>query len=178
MTLTVKIRRPVGHEPTPTREEVGARIGRLGLVADHVRKRRLDHLPWVVGLLGRPVAERRLERPDGTWQVVLQGYHVYDPGSGNVRPGGKPTDVDCWMLDTDYDGKSFFARRIHFPHKSADRQINRLKTALGRRVDPAQWEHMESLTSAPFRRPDGGRVAVRIVTTFGDEMLCVREVAP
>ena len=127
-------------------------------------------------LVGEPDVEL-VERPDGTWQVALQGYHVYDPGSGNVRPGGKVTDIDCWMLDTDYDGKSFFARRIHFPGKSADRQIKRLKAALGRRVDSAQWEHMESLTSAPFRRPAGRRVAVRIVTTFGDEMLCVREVA-
>ena len=92
-------------------------------------------------------------------------------------PEGKPTDIDFWMIDTDYDGKSFFARRIHFPQKSSDRQIKRLKAALGSRVDPAQWEYMESLTSAPFRRPGGGRVAVRIVTTFGDEMLCVRDVA-
>ena len=128
-------------------------------------------------LVGEPDVEL-VERPDGTCQVALQGYHVYDPSSGNVRPGGKPTDIDCWMLDTDYDGKSFFARRIHFPGKSADRQIKHLKAALGRRVDTAQWEHMESLTSAPFRRTAGGRVAVRIVTTFGDEMLCVREVAP
>ena len=128
-------------------------------------------------LVGEPDVEL-VERADGTCQVALQGYHVYDPGSGNVRPGGKPTDIDCWMLDTDYDGKSFFARRVHFPGKSADRQIKRLKAALGARVDPAQWAHMESLTSGPFPRPAGGRVAVRIVTAFGDEMLCVREVAP
>ena len=128
-------------------------------------------------LVGEPDVEL-VERSDGTCQVALQGYHVYDPGSGNVRPGGKPTDIDCWMLDTDYDGKSFFARRVHFPGKSADRQIKRLKAALGARVDPAQWAHMESLTSGPFPRPAGGRVAVRIVTAFGDEMLCVREVAP
>jgi len=35
---------------------------------------------------------------------------------------------------------------------------------------------MESLTSAPFDRPESGRVAVRIVTVHGDEMLAVREV--
>ena len=127
-------------------------------------------------LVGEPDVDL-IERPNGTWQVALQGYHVYDPGTGNVRPGGKPTDIDCWMIDTDYDGKSFFARRIHFPRKSSDRQIKRLKAALGSRVDPAQWEYMESLTSAPFLRPGGGRVAVRIVTTFGDEMLCVRDLA-
>ena len=123
-------------------------------------------------LVGEPDVEI-IERAGGKLQVKIKGYNVYDPGSGNVRPGGKPADIDCWMLDTDYDGKSFFARRIHFPAKSADKQIKRLKSALGSRVDPAQWEFMESLTSAPFRRPTGGRIAVRIVTAFGDEMLSV-----
>ena len=65
-------------------------------------------------LVGEPEVEL-LKRPDGTWQVALQGYHVYDPGSGNVRPGGKPTDIDCWMLDTDYDGKSFLRAGFTFP---------------------------------------------------------------
>ena len=58
-------------------------------------------------------------------------------------------------------------------HKSPDKQIKRLKSALGSRVDPVQWELMESLTSAPFRRPSGERIVVRIVTAFGDEMLSV-----
>ena len=123
-------------------------------------------------LVGEPDVEM-IERSDGKWQVTIKGYNVYDPSSGNVRPGGKPADIDCWMLDTDYDGTSFFARRIHFPGKSADRQIKGLKGALGSRVDPEQWKFMESLTSAPFRRPTGGRVAVRIVTAFGDELLSV-----
>ena len=123
-------------------------------------------------LVGEPDVEM-IERSAGKWQVTIKGYNVYDPSSGNVRSGGKPADIDCWMLDTDYDGTSFFARRIHFPGKSADRQIKRLKGALGSRVDPEQWKFMESLTSAPFRRPTGGRVAVRIVTAFGDEMLSV-----
>ena len=123
-------------------------------------------------LVGEPDVEMA-ELPDGKWQVTIKGYNVYDPGSGNVRPGGNPVEIDCWMLDTDYDGKSFFARRIHFPGKSSDKQIKRLKSALGRRVDPSQWGFMESLTSAPFHPPSGGRIAVRIVTAFGDEMLSV-----
>ena len=125
-------------------------------------------------LVGEPEVEL-IKRSDGKWQVTIKGYNVYDPSSGNVRPGGKPADIDCWMLDTDYDGTSFFARRIHFPVKSHDRQIRRLKGALGSRIDPAQWKFMESLTSAPFSSPPGGRVAVRIVTAFGDEMLSVLE---
>lgn len=123
-------------------------------------------------LVGEPDV-RLTGQPDGMHQVTIRGYNVYDPSSGNVRPAGKATDIDCWMLDTDYDGKSFFARRIHFPGKSSDGQISRLKRELGRSVAPAKWKSMESLTSAPFRRPSGGRIAVRIVTAFGDEMLQV-----
>ncbi len=123
-------------------------------------------------LVGEPDIET-IRTPDGAWQVRVRGYQVYDPGTGNVRPAGKTQDIDCWMLDTDHDGRSFFARRIHFPGKSNDTQIKKLKSELGARLDPKQWEFLESLTSAPFRRPKSGRVAVRIVTTFGDEMLAV-----
>ena len=125
-------------------------------------------------LVGEPDV-KTISRDDGTWQVRVRGYQVYDPGTGNVRPAGKTDDIDCWMLDTDYDGRSFFARRIHFPGKSNDKQIKALKRELGARVDPKQWEFMESLTSAPFRHPESHRIAVRIVTTFGDEMLAVVE---
>ena len=125
-------------------------------------------------LVGEPDVET-IRRDDGTWQVRVRGYQVYDPGTGNVRPAGKTGDIDCWMLDTDYDGRSFFARRIHFPGKAHDRQIKALKRELGARVDPRQWEFMESLTSGPFRHPETARIAVRIVTTFGDEMLAVVE---
>ena len=53
-------------------------------------------------LVGEPDIEL-IERPDGTCQAALQAYNVYDPGCGNVRLGGKPTDIDFWMIDTDYD---------------------------------------------------------------------------
>ena len=123
-------------------------------------------------LIGEPDVQA-IECPDGRWEVTIKGYNVYDPGSGNVRSGCRAADIDCWMLDTNYDGKSFFARRIHFPGKASDKQIKRLKRDLGSRVDSKQWEFMGSLTSAPFRCPSGGRIAVRIVTSFGDEMLSV-----
>ena len=44
-------------------------------------------------------------------------------------------DVACWMLDTAYDGTSFFARRIHFPNAQDDRQLKRLRVQRGRRLD-------------------------------------------
>ncbi len=126
-------------------------------------------------LVGEPdvEVERLGEGGDDRLRVRIRGYQVYDPGSGNLRPSGKPSDIDCWMLDTDYDGKSFFARRIHFPASGSDKQLMRLQSELARHIDPGQWECMQSLTSAPFKRPSTGRLAVRIVTQFGDEMLAV-----
>ena len=53
--------RRVIHEPAPTLEQVGAPVGRLDPVADHVRQSRLDHLPGMVCLLTQPVPEARPE---------------------------------------------------------------------------------------------------------------------
>ena len=127
-------------------------------------------------MLGEPEIDIR-GSTDHTGRVVVEvkGWNTYDPATGNVR-AGKPGDIDCWLLDTDHDGKSFYTRRIHFPAKSQDRQLKRFKSALGARIHPEHWASMESLTSAPFRRPKSGRIAVRIVTTTGDEMLAVRDV--
>ena len=48
LALAADIGCPVVHQQAPTFEQVGARVGRLGLVPHHVRQRRLDHLPRVV----------------------------------------------------------------------------------------------------------------------------------
>ena len=128
-------------------------------------------------LVGEPDVEiERLE--DGRYQARIKGYQVYDPGLGNVRPSGEASNIDCWMMDTDYDGKSFFARRIHFPDKAGDKQIKRFRRELSRRINPEQWQYMKSLVSAPFERPRTGRIAVRIVTQYGDEMLAVLALEP
>ncbi len=109
------------------------------------------------------------------FEVEVRGWNTYDPATGQVR-AGKPGDVDCWLLDTDHDGQAFFARRIHFPGKRSDRQLKRFRSALARRIEPHLWDTMLSLTSGPFPRPKSGRIAVRIITTTGDEMLAVRAI--
>ncbi len=77
------------------------------------------------------------------------------------------------MVDTDYDGKSFFARDLHFPNKSQDKQILRLKRKLASRLDQKAWDAMLSYKSLPFVRPDSGRIAIRIVTNTHTEMTTV-----
>ena len=127
-------------------------------------------------MLGQPEVAIHDER-NGRISVEVLGYDTYNPATGNVERGGK-SDVDCWMVDTDYDGKSFYARRIHLPNSSGDKRINRLRNRLGKRVDPALWDSMQSMRSAPFPRPTGehARIAVRIITRTGIEMTIERDV--
>ena len=105
------------------------------------------------------------------WTVEIAGYNTYDPCTGNTGVG-MAGDVDCWMIDTDYDGESFYARDIHFPSVGAtwsDRQAKNIEKLLGSRVDRQRWERFTSLKSAPFSSKTG-KIAVKIITTTGDEM--------
>ena len=102
----------------------------------------------------------------------MLGYNTYDPASGSMVPGNVG-DVDCWMLDTDYDRESFYAREIHFPNvgpKWAQSQMKQIKKMLGGSLDRGRWDALLSLKSVPFGSKTG-RIAVKIITTSGDEML-------
>ena len=108
-------------------------------------------------------------------KVRLKGWDTYDPATGTVRRGtGK--SIDTWLIDTNYNGDAFYARRIHFPFKNKDKQINRLKTAIARGLDQKEWDAIMSLESTPFNIPLTKQIAVRIITTTGIEMTAVRSI--
>ena len=127
-------------------------------------------------MLGQPELTLH-DEANGRISVEVLGYDTYNPATGNVERG-QARDINCWMLDTGYDGKSFYARRIHLPNSSTDKRINRLKRTLGKRVDPKLWNSMQSMRSAPFPRPHGNhpRIAVRIITRTGIEMTIERNI--
>ena len=77
------------------------------------------------------------------------------------------------MIDTDHDGESFFARRIHFPGADDDRQIKKLIDAIGKNADDVEREALTAMRSAPFDPAERGRIAVKIVTATGMEMTSV-----
>ena len=108
-------------------------------------------------------------------KVRLNGWDTYDPASGAVRRGTERT-IDTWLIDTNYNGEAFFARRIHFPFKNGDKQIKRLKSAIARGLDQKEWDAVMSLESTPFDIPVTKQIAVRIITTTGIEMTAVRNI--
>ena len=111
---------------------------------------------------------------DGYLTVHLNGVDVYDPTTGQIRNSQGTDDVACWFIDTDYDGQSFFVRHAYFT--GADEPYDKLKRALRADIDESAWSTLYSTTSRPFAPPETGKIAVKVINHYGDEVLKVYEV--
>ncbi|MGN6673166.1 MAG: site-specific DNA-methyltransferase, partial [Thermomicrobiales bacterium] len=109
----------------------------------------------------------------GNLVVTLKGLDVYDPTTGHVR-NNSTDDIACWFLDTNYNGESFFVRHAYFT--GADEPYEKLKRALRADVDESAWSSLYRTVSRPFPRPETGKVAVKVINHYGDEVLKVYEV--
>jgi adenine-specific DNA-methyltransferase len=107
---------------------------------------------------------------DGKVVVEIKGLDVYDPTTGEIR-SNKTDDIACWFIDTDYNDESFFVRHAYFT--GADEPYEKLKRALRAEIDEAAWSALYSTTSYPFERPAGGKIAVKVINHYGDEVLMV-----
>lgn len=107
--------------------------------------------------------------PDkGRIRVRVNGVDVYHPSSGQIR-SDNADGIACWFIDTDYNEESFFVRHAYFlgandPYKS-------LKNSLKAEIDRDAWESLHSAISRPFERPTSGRIAVKVINHFGDEVM-------
>lgn len=116
---------------------------------------------------------------DGKLAVTVRGVDVFDPTTGEVRSGGTD-DIACWFIDTDYNGESFFVRHAYFLYGGKDTKegpYEKLKKALRAEVDEGEWSKLYRATSQPFPRPKSGKIAVKVINHFGDEVLKVYAVA-
>jgi len=106
----------------------------------------------------------------GELQVEIRGLDVYDPTTGVVR-SDSTDDIACWFIDTAYDDQQFFVRHAYF--LGADDPYDKLKRALRADIDEAAWATLNSTVSRPFARPASGRIAVKVINHYGDEILKV-----
>ncbi len=126
-------------------------------------------------MIGEPrITVNRKKGDPGRISVSIDGFDTYDPGTGSLREG-KPNEIICWLLDTDFDGSSFFARWVHFPSGTDDNQVKKFYRLLEDHIDPELWRHVLSTRSAWFDFPKSGRIAVRIITETHMEMTEVLE---
>ena len=79
-----------------------------------------------------------------------------------------------WLLDTNYNEESFFVRHCYFT--GGNDPYARLKRALKADIDEEAWASLYSTTSRPFPKPSTGKIAVKVINDYGDEVMQVFDV--
>lgn len=119
------------------------------------------------------------ETDDGRLVVEIKGLDVFNPTTGEVR-SEDAEDLMMWSLDTDYNEEAFFVRQVYFSGKDGKPDgldpYQRLRKALKAEIDEEAWASLYTTRSRPFPRPESGRIAVKVVNYFGDEVLKVIDV--
>jgi adenine-specific DNA-methyltransferase len=110
--------------------------------------------------------------PDGV-VVEIRGVDVYNPTTGEIRSSGT-NEIALWMIDTDYDEESFFVRHCYFTGNTDP--YGRLKRALKADIDETAWRSLYATRSRPFDPPETGKIAVKVINQYGDEVLQVYDV--
>jgi adenine-specific DNA-methyltransferase len=123
-------------------------------------------------VFGEPDVDIRRKK-DGQIVAEIKGVDVYDPTTGQIR-SASTDDIACWFIDTDYNGESFFVRHAYFT--GAEEPYNKLKRALRAEIDEAAWSSIYSTVSRPFNKPESGKIAIKVINHYGDEVLKVFEV--
>jgi adenine-specific DNA-methyltransferase len=106
--------------------------------------------------------------PDGRLTAEILGVDIFDPTTGEVR-SSDVDDIACWFIDTDYDQESFFVRHAYF--LGGNDPYKRLKTTLKAEIDENAWATLYSAKSRPFDKPATGKIAVKVINHYGDEVL-------
>lgn len=123
-------------------------------------------------VFGEPDLDVKKQK-DGKVTVEIKGVDVYDPTTGQIR-SHTTDDIACWFIDTDYNEESFFVRHAYFC--GADEPYEKLKRALRAEIDENAWSKLYSTKSFPFDPPTTGKIAVKVINHYGDEVLKVYKV--
>ncbi|MCP4231224.1 MAG: site-specific DNA-methyltransferase [bacterium] len=120
-------------------------------------------------VFGEPDVELNEEKNDRL-SVTIRGVDIYDPTTGEIR-SNSTDDVACWFVDTNYNGESFFVRHAYFT--GADKPYDKLKRTLKNDISETAWNSLYKTKSRPFDRPESGKIAVKVINHYGDEVVRV-----
>ncbi len=156
----VAAERSLGHLPV-----LLVRMNNDLVMGDDLKKTGAGNLFTV---FGEPDIEIRVDGDEVVVEVL--GVDVYDPTTGEVR--SQDTDhIAVWMIDSDYNEESFFVRQCYFT--GGNDPYARLKRALKADLDEEAWASLYSNVSRPFQRPSTGKIAVKVINDYGDEVMQV-----
>lgn len=124
-----------------------------------------------------------VNRQGDTATVEIRGLDIYDPIKDEVK-GRSVADISYWMVDDDYDGANFMARQVFFCGGEEDefdkfrRGLSALAVSTAKakvertlkvEIDDEAFDRVYGFLSHPIPATRGRRVAVRVISQFGEE---------
>ncbi len=121
--------------------------------------------------------EIKINKSKDGYSVELLGVDVYDPVKGEVRSSGSGNiehDVATWFIDTNYNGDSFFVTHAYF--LADTNPFEKLKKVLKADISEDLWDSICGTTSRVFAKPITGKIAVKVINHYGDEVMKIFEI--
>ena len=139
---------------------------------------RLVDMPKVKGEKTKGKADERMV------QVEIAGLDIYDPISDTVK-ARNVEDIAYWMVDDDYDGTNFVVKQVFFC--GSDKQVEfkkwqkglsdlakrstkkKAEQTLKIEIDDEAFDRLYGHISHPIAVKKGQKLAVRVISLFGEE---------
>jgi adenine-specific DNA-methyltransferase len=124
---------------------------------------------------GEPDMKVKKSKDGITVEVV--GVDVYDPVKSEIRSSGSGDpehEIAAWFIDTNYNGEAFFVTHAYF--LGADKPYDKLKKALKADINEELWEQLYTTVSRPFPIPKTGKIAIKVINHYGDEVMKIVEI--
>lgn len=142
--------------------------------------------------IGEPDIAIVNDEGDDTCHVEIRGLDIYDPIKDDVK-ARSVEDIAYWEMDDNYDGRQFIVRSIHFCGgdkkefdawkkglgalaKSSAKTKKKAETTLHIELADELWDTLYDYRSEPIPHEPGRKVAVRVVSQFGEESSKVIEI--
>lgn len=132
------------------------------------------------GQAGAPKVKDKSER----WVAIeIAGLDIYDPISDTVK-ARNVEDIAYWMVDDDYDGSNFVVKQVFFCGGDKDEFAKwrkglsdlakrstkkKAEQTLKIEIDDEAFDRLYGHISHPIAARKGQKIAVRVVSQFGEE---------
>jgi len=138
--------------------------------------------------IGEP--DIKLHQKSDAATVEIAGLDIYDPIKDEVK-SRDVHDIAYWMLDDNYDGSNFIVRQVFFCGGDKDEfeawkkglsdlakaaTKKKAEQTLKLQIDEEAFSRIYGHKSHPFPVKKGQKIAVRVVSQFGEETTKVLEV--
>ncbi|MEZ4722903.1 MAG: hypothetical protein R2813_13600 [Flavobacteriales bacterium] len=130
--------------------------------------------------------QNRIENKGATWhQIEIAGLDIYDPIKDVVK-SRNVQDIAYWMLDDNYDGSNFVVKQVFFCGGNQDEfqkwqkglsdlakssTKKKAEATLKIEIDEEAFDRLYGHESHPFEAQKGQKVAVRVISQFGEESM-------